>query len=487
VSTPIRSPDKLPPVREARHAGHRHRPLRRNVRPKLILPVLDPSPTAVYRGKFTAEQATRLLWRAGFGPRPGDAERLAKLGMEAAVASLTRPQGTARLVGAAPHDDHGQPLDPINTWGDDHCWWLDRMVRSNQQLIERMTLIWHSWFATSEEASNAQLMIKQNWMMRRHALGNFHQLLLGVTVDPAMLLWLNGNTNDKDSPNENYGREMLELFTLGADRGYDQRDVHQNARALTGWTNDWNDQGPSNFRFDPSLHDYGVKRIFGHHGRFGWRDSCRLAVTHPDHPSFLVDKLWGYFVGAKIPRATAHALERAYTRSGYEIRPLVEAILRHPLFYDGPRLVIPPVVWTAGLLRGSRQTITTTSWAWIAQLTGQVLFQPPNVSGWNYAQWLDTSRWAGRLEAVNVALQNHVLDGKTYPYGITETAVEAYKHAIDFWGGHALSSTARHNLIALGRQIARGQTHDWEQISFRQLRQNALRVLIPMTPDWMTA
>ena len=449
--------------------------------------MLDPSPTAVYRGKFTADQATRLLWRAGFGPRPGDAERLAKLGMEAAVASLTRPQGTARLVGAAPHDDHGQPLDPINTWGDDHCWWLDRMVRSNQQLIERMTLIWHSWFATSEEASNAQLMIKQNWMMRRHALGNFHQLLLDVTVDPAMLLWLNGNTNDKDSPNENYGREMLELFTLGADRGYDQRDVHQNARALTGWTNDWNDQGPSNFRFDPSLHDYGVKRIFGHRGRFGWRDSCRLAVTHPDHPSFLVDKLWGYFVGAKIPRATAHALERAYARSGYEIRPLVEAILRHPLFYDGPRLVIPPVVWTAGLLRGSRQTITTTSWAWIAQLTGQVLFQPPNVSGWNYAQWLDTSRWAGRLEAVNVALQNHVLDGKTYPYGITENAVEAYKHAIDFWGGRALSNTARHNLIALGRRIARGQTHDWEQVSFRQLRQNALRVLIPMTPDWMTA
>ena len=407
--------------------------------------------------------------------------------MEAAVASLTRPHGAARLIGAAPHDDHGEPLDPINTWGDDHCWWLDRMVRSNRQLIERMTLVWHSWFATSEEASNAQLMIKQNWMMRRHALGNFHQLLLDVTVDPAMLLWQNGNTNNKDSPNENYGREMLELFTLGADRGYDQHDVHQNARALTGWTNDWNDQGPVNFRFEPSLHDYGVKRIFGHRGRFDWRDSCRLAVAHPDHPSFLVDKLWGYFVGAKIPRTTAHALERAYMRSGYAIRPLVEAILRHPLFYEGPRLVIPPVVWTAGLLRGSRQTITTTSWAWIAQLTGQVLFQPPNVSGWNYAQWLDTSRWAGRLEAVNVALQNHVLQGKTYPFGITEDSVDAYQHAIDFWGGRSLSGTTRRNLIGLGRRIARGQTHDWEQVPFRQLRQNALRNLVPMTPDWMTA
>jgi len=381
---------------------------------ELILPLLDPSPIAEYRGTFAEEQATRLLWRAGFGPRPGDAERLARLGMERAVASLTGPRGVVRLIGAAPHDDHGSPLDPINTWGDDHCWWLDRMVRSDQQLIERMTLIWHSWFATSEEASSARLMIKQNWMMRRHALGNFHQLLLDVTVDPAMLLWLNGNTNYKGSPNENYAREMLELFTLGADHGYDQEDVHQNARALTGWTNDWDEeQGPVNFRFEPKLHDFGIKRIFGHRGRFDWRDSCRLAVSHPDHPTFLVRKLWGYFVGADIPKGTAQALQRAYVESGHEIRPLMEAILRHPLFYEGPRLVTPPVVWTAGLLRSSRQTITTTSWAWIASLTGQVLFQPPNVSGWNYAQWLDTSRWAGRLEAVDVALQKHVLSGKT--------------------------------------------------------------------------
>jgi uncharacterized protein (DUF1800 family) len=452
------------------------------------LPSLDPSPVAVYGGQFTEEQATRLLWRAGFGPRPGDAERLARLGMDAAVASLTRPAGTARLIGAPPHDDHGEPLDPINTWGDDHCWWLDRMVRSDQQLVERMTLIWHSWFATSEEASNARLMIKQNWMMRRNALGNFHQLLLGVTVDPAMLLWLNGNTNNKDSPNENYGREMLELFTLGADRGYNQDDVHQNSRALTGWTNDWSEeQGPINFRFEPSLHDYGIKRIFGHRGRFNWRDSCRLAVTHPEHPSFLVSKMWDYFVGADLPRATARALQRAYVRSDYEIRPLIEAILRHPLFYEGPRLVTPPVVWTAGLLRASRQTITTTSWTWVAGLTGQVLFQPPNVSGWNYAQWLDTSRWAGRLEAVDVALQNRSLSGKTYPFGMRENAREAYQHAIEFWGGRPLSETAQHNLIALGRQIAHGQTQEWQQVTFRQLRQNALRNLIPMTPDWMTA
>ena len=140
--------------------------------------VLGPSPTAIYGGPFAEEQATRLLWRAGFGPRPGDAERYARMGMDAAVASLTRPAGRGRLIGRAAHDDKGNPLDPIDVWGDDHCWWLDRMVRSDQQLVERMTLVWHSWFATSESASNAQLMINQNRMMRRNALGNFHRMLL---------------------------------------------------------------------------------------------------------------------------------------------------------------------------------------------------------------------------------------------------------------------------------------------------------------------
>jgi hypothetical protein len=449
---------------------------------------LGPSPVAIYRGKFDEEAATRLLWRAGFGPRPGDAEATAKLGLDAAVASLTRHTGPTKLIGAEPHVEHHQRLSPFDTWGDDHLWWLDRMVRSDNPLSERMTLVWHSWFATSEEASNARLMIKQNWMMRRHALGNFHQLLSDVTIDPAMLLWLNGNENVKGSPNENYGREMLELFTLGADRGYNQLDVHDNARALTGWTNKWSDRrGPVDFHFDPDLHDDGPKKIFGQVGRFDWKDSVRLAVTHPTHPSFMVGKLWSYFVGAELPKEAGRILAREYVKSGLEVRPLMEAILRHPLFYEGPRLVMPPVVWTAGLLRASKQTITTSSWAWIAQLTGQVLFQPPNVSGWNYAQWLDTSRWAGRLQAVDTALANSVLTGKHYPYGLTETSTEAYDHAIAFWGGRPLSDTARNHLLNLGRRIAHGQTQTWQQVSFRQQRQNAMRNLIPMSPDWMTA
>lgn len=448
---------------------------------------LPPSPIAVQRGAFTEKHATRLLWRAGFGPKPGQARKLAALGLDGAVRSLTRPAGAARLSGRAPRDAHGQPLDPINAWGHDHCWWLDRMVRSDHQLVERMTLIWHSWFATSIDASNAQLMIGQNKMMRAHALGNFHELLVAVTRDPAMLLWLSGTSNTKYSPNENYAREVMELFTLGADRGaYSQRDVHQQARAFTGFSNRWGDSGPTDFRFDPSLHDSGTKTIFGRRGRFNYTDACRLCVTHPLHPSFMVTKLWGYFVGAPIPAGVLRTLERTYVGAGFEVRPVVEAILRHPLLYGGPRMVIPPVVYCAGLLRGLGRTIETDAWAWIGNQAGQRLFQPPNVAGWDYRHWLDTSRWSGRFTAVTYAMHGRVLNPDSRSYPVHENAAQAVSAALRYWHDPPLSSATRRNLLAFSRRAQRGITADWEQVSFRILRQNALRALIPTTPEWQT-
>src|SRR5919201_1576037 len=155
---------------------------------------------AVYRGKFTAAQAERLLWRAGFGPRRGEAEALAKLGLDGAVHALTNP-GDERFVGPSPHDEKGRPLAPFDAWGHDHLWWLDRMVRTSRPLVERMTLVWHDWFATSNSGVGSQrLMIGQNELFREHVLGSFHDPLERVTHDPAMLLWLNGSDNSRWSP-----------------------------------------------------------------------------------------------------------------------------------------------------------------------------------------------------------------------------------------------------------------------------------------------
>jgi uncharacterized protein (DUF1800 family) len=200
-----------------------------------------------------------------------------------------------------------------------------------------------------------------------------------------------------------------------------------------------------------------------------------------------VNKLWGYFIGAPIPAADARALERTYVDSGFEIRPIVEAILRHPLFYEGPRLVIPPVVFCAGMLRASRQTIVTTDWSWVAQETGQVLFQPPNVSGWNYADWLDTARWAGRLIAVNTALDNRTINTNSVHYPSGETPSQAVANALHYWGEPTLSASTRENLEEFSRRVQRGITATWEVVPYREIRQNALRALIPMTPDWQTA
>src|SRR3954452_115525 len=116
----------------------------------------------VYRGPSGKPQAERLLWRAGFGPRPGEAERLAKKGLHGAVHALTPPR-RARLKGPKPHDDNGNPLAPYDAWGHDELWWLDRMARTSRPLVERMTLVWHDWFATSRDGvDSARLMIKQN-------------------------------------------------------------------------------------------------------------------------------------------------------------------------------------------------------------------------------------------------------------------------------------------------------------------------------------
>ena len=135
----------------------------------------------VYRGPFDAPQAERLLWRAGFGPRRGEAEALAKQGLDGSVHALLHP-GNERLVGPQPHDDKGLPLAPYDAWGHDHLWWLDRMVSTSRPLVERMALVWHDWFATSNDGVGSQrLMLQQNQLFRDHAFGSFDKLLLGVT------------------------------------------------------------------------------------------------------------------------------------------------------------------------------------------------------------------------------------------------------------------------------------------------------------------
>ena len=439
----------------------------------------------VYRGHFGPAEAERLLWRAGFGPRPGEAEKLARKGLDGAVASLTHPK-RERFVGHAPKDGDGNPIAPLDAWGHDHLWWLDRMVRTSRPLVERMTLIWHDWFATSNEGVGSQrLMIRQNALFRSHGLGSFDRLLLSVTRDPAMLLWLSGADNEKGSPNENYGREMMELFTLGAGRGYSERDVREQARALTGFRYDWDDdKGPVNFRYDKKRHDTGQKRIFGKRGRFDWQDSCRLAVHHPKHRSFFVDKLWSYFIPSPPPSATRRALEQLYVGSRFAVGPVVTAILRHPRLYTGPRMVKPPVVYLAGMLRARKRGLDTEAWTWLAGQAGQQLFYPPNVAGWNDDRWLDTASFLARWEIAGYVLRPAVLEtsekGPLDPDKLLE-------RALAFWGRPPLTSTTHRALKAFAKRAVGDADERWKKAQYPALIENALRHLIAISPDLQTS
>jgi uncharacterized protein (DUF1800 family) len=459
------------------------------------IPVNPPPPSSIppeaQGAPVTLAQATRLLWRAGFGPTPGQAEALAGRPIEEVIHGLTRPTGAAVLTGPEPTDEEGDALEPADAWGQDHCWWMDRMIRSDQQLVERMTFIWHDWFANSnEKVDDQQRMLDQNNLMREKALGSFHDLFLALTANPAMLVFLDGIYNDKHEPNENYAREMMELFSLGADRGaYTETDVREMARTLTGWTAEWTEsRGLQNFRFDPSRHDYTPKTVFGQTGNWNWEDAVRLCVTHPLNASFFVSKLWSYFVPTPPSESTLASLQGLYISSQYSIRAVVEAILQHPDFLEGPELVTPPVVYNAGLLRAIGRPIDTTVWAWLCASAGQQLFYPPNVSGWDFTRWLDTSTAKARWEIASY------VTAKTYcnpwppegqaRYSETETPTEAMASAMGYWAYPALSSESEQCIAQFAGSCLEGVAQaSWQQSPYRAIRQNALRMLVATSPD----
>ncbi len=440
----------------------------------------------VYKGSFGAREAERLLWRAGFGPKPGEAAKLARrFNLRGAVRSLTRSKAKEGLRGPEPIDDDGYPIAPFDAYGHDMLWWLDRMVRTTRPFEERMALIWHDWFATAD-VDSAQLSIAQAELFRRRAAGSFLDLLLDVTIDPAMLVWLSGIDNTRKSPNENYARELMELFTLGASNAsgypYSEDDVREQARALTGWRASYvDDVGYTNFRFDATRHDTGSKTIFGQAGAFSWADACRLCVEHSAHKTYFINKLWSYFIPVAPPKKTLKALELLYVKRGYAIRPVVEAILMHPAFYRGPAMVKPPAVYIAGLHRARRQGISG-DWAWIGDIAGQQLFRPPNVSGWNELRWMDTSTFRGRWIAANEIARVNGVDPEA-PYPKDESVKLAVKRATKFWGSPGLSKPTVKGLERYAGAVQASATADWQKSTYRALRQNGLRMLIATSPD----
>jgi uncharacterized protein (DUF1800 family) len=276
---------------------------------------------------------------------------------------------------------------------------------------------------------------------------------------------------------------VQELFTLGADRGaYTENDVRELARCFTGWDYDWSAElGPHNFRYVSTRHDNTNKTIYGHTGNWTWQDGCRLCVQNPLHPSFFVLKLWSYFIPQAPTSDTLNALVSLYTGNSYAIRPVLEAILMHPDFYEGPAMVKPPVVYLASLMRATGTFIHDEEWIWMSATAGQQLFHPPNVSGWDDNRWLDTNTLRGRWLLVNAVREDHLADVDD-TYDPTEQPEPAVDSALAVFDYPPLRKEQQSELVRFSNN-AFPPPSSWNQSEYRALRQNALRQLIAVSPD----
>src|SRR4029077_8097885 len=207
-------------------------------------------------------------------------------------------------------------------------WWSRQMLTTRRPLEEKLTLFWHGHFASGEnKVRDYRMMLRQNTMFRAHASGNLHDLLLGILKDPAMLVYLDNGENVKKHPNENFGRELLELFSMGVGH-YTERDVREAARSFTGWTND-----VLAFKFDAAQHDFGEKAFLGRTGPLDGGDVIDTILKQPVTADYMSAKLYRYFVRDDINGAVRAELGRTFRDSGYEIKPLLKRIFLSKDFY----------------------------------------------------------------------------------------------------------------------------------------------------------
>jgi uncharacterized protein (DUF1800 family) len=278
-------------------------------------------------------------------------------------------------------------------------WWLREMVATPSPLTERMTLFWHNHFVSAQpKVRQSQLMHRQNVMLRAHALGRFDELLHAIAKDPAMLVYLDVATSRRGAPNENFAREVMELFTLG-EGNYGERDIKEAARAFTGWSID---PAAGTFVFRRLLHDGGEKTVFGRSGRFDGDEVLDILLAQPSTAEFIVGKLWREFVSPEPDADRVRAIAAQF-RAGWRIDGVVRSLLLQPEVVernDDNALVKSPAELMVGFIRQSGGQLTAPVPAAVALAgMGQNLFSPPNVRGWpGGTAWINTQTLLSRKQ-----------------------------------------------------------------------------------------
>ncbi len=282
-------------------------------------------------------------------------------------------------------------------------WWLDRMGHVPRPLQEKLTLFWHGHFATSQEkVGSARDMYDQNHLFRTDGLGSFENLVQKMSKQVAMLIYLDNDPNQKGSPNENFARELMELFTLGVNQ-YSQDDVVAAAGAWTGHNVDYDAQPRRVYRFYSSRHDYSMKTFMGSTQAWdGPQIITRILTIEPQRSivaRFIAKKMWTFFAYPNPSTAILDTLTAAFVGSNLDIATLLRAIFLHPEFYSTTvrqGLVRTPVEWVVACLKALGLTAVERNPQWWMDQMGQQLFYPPNVAGWkNNAYWVNsTALWA---------------------------------------------------------------------------------------------
>jgi uncharacterized protein (DUF1800 family) len=307
-------------------------------------------------------------------------------------------------------------------------WWLREMVQTPSPLTERMTLFWHNHFVSAQpKVRYTQLMYRQNALLRAHALGRFDELLHAVAKDPAMLIYLDSATNRRGSPNENFAREVMELFTLGEGR-YSEEDIKQAARAFTGWSIDVESGG---FMFRRLLHDDGEKTVFGKSGKFDGDAVLDIILAQPGAAEFIVRKLWREFVSSQPDEVRVRKIAAQFRSSGWSIAQPVRALLLQPEVIardEDNALVKSPADLMVGFVRQSGARLSQPVAAAVALAgMGQNLFSPPNVRGWPGGDaWINTHTLLARKQFLERAL-NVSADAKSGIEVVDDTMSAAMK------------------------------------------------------------
>jgi uncharacterized protein (DUF1800 family) len=289
-------------------------------------------------------------------------------------------------------------------------WWLQRMAKGPRPLQEKMVLFWHGHFATSvEKVRDAYLMWRQNELFRRMATGNWLKLLIEVGRDPAMLVWLDQAQSRRQHPNENFARELMELFTLGEGH-YTEKDVTEAARALTGWSYDRQAQ---DFIERPFFHDHGEKTLFGRTGDFNAEDVLETIVAQPQAARFISAKLWNFFAGQMPSDELLTTLADEFRSGGNEFQPLLRKMFLSEEFY-APSIVRnqvkSPVQWLVGSVRALERELPPPLVCFgLTRSLGQDLFAPPNVKGWDGGlSWITTGTLLARYNDAATLVQGDV-------------------------------------------------------------------------------